>query len=377
MRKRIARLALLAVSIAIGFGILEVGMIVLEPWLSTGFYEYDHDLGFRVRPASNGTNRFGFNDRDYPLARTPGTYRILVLGDSFGWAGGQDGNYTARLERKFERHFGDRRVEVINAGYPMTHTGEQLALLEKYGLQYDPDLVVVGFFAGNDFLDAAPHRKRIVVNDTYFDIDRRRARVVFGRPIVPRSRLLHFLRQRLTAARHASLQVSESGLPQDIEVTFSKPAFLQVEWSRLEYCNRSRHRRGEFQSEEMYIFASFAKLHDLLKGRGTDLVVAIFPDEFQVDDALAQQIFRAAKLDPADYDLRLMQRVLGEYLSSRGIETIDLLDAFRDASRDAVLYRPRNSHWNDAGNELAASILFTRLQGRAEAVLAQMDRGGS
>jgi hypothetical protein len=30
----------------------------------------------------------------------------------------------------------------------------------------------------------------------------------------------------------------------------------------------------------------------------------------------------------------------------------------------------RNTHWNDAGNELAASILFARLQGRVEAMLA-------
>ena len=153
--------------------LMEIVMIISEPYLSNGLYQYDPDLGFRVRPYSSGTNMFGFNDRDYALDKPDGIYRILVVGDSFSWAGGIEGNYTALLERKFESHYGAHRVDVINAGYPMTHTGEQFAMLKKYGMQYHPDRVLVGFFTGNDFIDADPNRKRIVVNDTYFDIDRR------------------------------------------------------------------------------------------------------------------------------------------------------------------------------------------------------------
>jgi hypothetical protein len=58
------------------------------------FYEYDADLGFRVRPYTNDSNAFGFNDRDYPLQKPAGHFRIVVLGDSFSWAGGKDKNYT-------------------------------------------------------------------------------------------------------------------------------------------------------------------------------------------------------------------------------------------------------------------------------------------
>src|SRR5215813_15452488 len=158
---------------------VELLMIVLEPYLFKGLYEYDPDLGFRVRayyPVDQGTvtNKFGFNDRDYPLQKTPGVYRILVVGDSFGWAGGQEGNYAALLERQLDNHYGYHRIDIINAGYPMTHTAEQLVMLKKYGLQYHPDLVILGFFVGNDFIDGNPNRKRIVVNDLYIDIDKRR-----------------------------------------------------------------------------------------------------------------------------------------------------------------------------------------------------------
>ena len=67
--------------------LVEVLMIVLEPYLSQGAYQYDPDLGFKIRPHANGNNQFGFNDRDYPLQKEPGKYRILILSDSFNWAG--------------------------------------------------------------------------------------------------------------------------------------------------------------------------------------------------------------------------------------------------------------------------------------------------
>jgi len=104
-------------------------MIVLEPYLFRGFYQYDADLGFMVRPNASGTSRFGFNDRDYPLQKDPGVFRVLVVGDSFGWIGGKEGNYTAILEKQLDAYYGKHQVDVINAGYPMTHTAEQLEML--------------------------------------------------------------------------------------------------------------------------------------------------------------------------------------------------------------------------------------------------------
>ena len=57
-----AAFACLAVSLCLS--LLEMAMIISEPYLSHGFYQYDPDLGFKVRPYSNGTNRSGFNDRE-------------------------------------------------------------------------------------------------------------------------------------------------------------------------------------------------------------------------------------------------------------------------------------------------------------------------
>ncbi|HSR53439.1 MAG TPA: SGNH/GDSL hydrolase family protein [Acidobacteriota bacterium] len=166
------------------------------------FYVYDPDMGFRVKPHGRyGTvqaNEFGFNDRDYPHQPASGVYRILVLGDSFNWAGGPLGNYTNQLEERFGELLGPGRVEVIAAGYPMTHTVEQLELLKKFGLQYHPDLVVLGFFAGNDFLDAHPQRRRIGFGGTFVDYNTEKDWFfeVLGHPVVLQSRLFAFLDEK-------------------------------------------------------------------------------------------------------------------------------------------------------------------------------------
>ena len=213
LKRILKRLSLVLVGLLSGFALLEVGMIVLEPYVLQGFYMYDRELGFRVRPNTASSNEFGFNDYDYPLEKPDDTYRILFLGDSFSWSCGRDDNYVGVLRELVKERFPERKIDVINAGYPMTHTGEQLDLLERFGLEYQPDLVVLGFFIGNDFLDGGPYRKRIVVNETFLDIDKRRETVLFGYPIVARSRVFEFIRQQIRILREeVSVAEESSGL---------------------------------------------------------------------------------------------------------------------------------------------------------------------
>jgi hypothetical protein len=365
---RIIRLIALPTIITfLSFFFLEALMIVLEPYLSKGFYQYDPELGFKVRASVGKTNRFGFNDRDYPLQRASDTFRILVVSDSFNWAGGVEGNYTALLEKKFEEYYGGHRVDIINAGYPGTHTGEQLAMLKKYGLQYNPGLVFLGFFAGNDFIDADPHRKRIIVYDTYIDIDRRYELTLFGYPIIPKSRVLHLMKQKYKIMRELAKARRES---QDKDTaaeerggTFSERTFLNIERIRLEFCNVGAHRDKAFDDRINYILQSISEMKGLLDSKGIQFIVGIYPDEFQVNEHLLDQLFETFDLKREDYDIERMQKILKTYLDSQGIPSIDFLEAFREKGREMRLYLLRDTHWNDAGHELAAEIMFRNLLG--------------
>jgi lysophospholipase L1-like esterase len=98
-------------------------------------------------------NAQGFRDTtDFTYEKPDGSFRVLVLGDSFtiGYEVGQDETYSAVLERYLEKN--GVRAQVMNAGMSGNSTAEALAFLENEGLKYDPDVVVLGFY-WNDLQD--------------------------------------------------------------------------------------------------------------------------------------------------------------------------------------------------------------------------------
>jgi hypothetical protein len=74
--------------VVIPFVFIEVAMTLADRHLGDSFFLFDPDLGYRVRPHALGSNSLGFNDREYPVARTPGIPRIMVVSDSYNWMGG-------------------------------------------------------------------------------------------------------------------------------------------------------------------------------------------------------------------------------------------------------------------------------------------------
>ena len=93
-------------------------------------------------------NNHGQRGADYPLAKQPGERRIIGLGDSLTFGKGvQDGEtYLARLEELLD----GEGVRVVNAafnGYATFHY-RQWALTQLETFQ--PDLLIVGLFTGND-----------------------------------------------------------------------------------------------------------------------------------------------------------------------------------------------------------------------------------
>jgi len=99
------------------------------------------------------TNNKGFrNTKDFTYAKPANMIRVLSLGDSHtqGYEVRQDFTFSAMLERFLNHH--SKKAEVINSGVSGFSTAEELVFLENEGIKYNPDVVVLGFFA-NDFED--------------------------------------------------------------------------------------------------------------------------------------------------------------------------------------------------------------------------------
>jgi hypothetical protein len=359
VRRRFATAAFVVVTAAIGWAALEVVFAVAPPG---GIYAYDAEMGFRVRPhASWGAwhaNALGFNDRDHPEAKPPGVFRVVVLGDSFNWAGGPEGNYTRLLERRLGDDAPAERVEILNFGYPGTHPGEHEVVLRRYGMRYAPDLVIVGIVVGNDFLDAQPWRRVIPVGGELTPIDLREESILmlWGAPFSRRSHVLRHLAGRLAILRLRLAARARGEDPAATGARLADDAFYALERQRMSVAALSPS--DAIVAGEATVFTSLAAMQALTAAHGARLAVAAYPEPFQVDDGLRAVILEQAGLDPAGFDWERPQRRLAEYCRAWDLPYADLLPAFRAAhAAGNALYLRNEPHWNAAGQALAASAL--------------------
>jgi SGNH hydrolase-like domain, acetyltransferase AlgX len=84
---------------------------------------------------------------------------------------------------------------------------------------------------------------------------------------------------------------------------------------------------------------------------GAALAVVLIPDEFQVNGAVLQEALAEAGIERKQLDLDAPQRRFKEFLAQSGVPCLDLLQAFRGVPNT---YAPCDTHWNIAGNRLAA-----------------------
>ncbi len=402
-RRLLAAALKLAVILGISFLGLELLLLVFNDLVFRGAPNmYDPDLGYKTRPGidwfGHPTNRFGFNDRDYPLERAPGTYRVLLVGDSFNWAGGYEGNYVEQVEARLAVTLGPGRVEVINVGYPGQDTALELATLAKYGLQYQPDLVVLGFFAGNDLYDALPWWRRIAVGSALVDLDLRqgRERTLFGQPLVARSRLWLFVetKRRELGWISARERAAEAGATTPVAVAGAgrgggaaggaeagpPAAYVLTPQYRAIMRDRMRIVDPAWEAERTlrgdYALGQLDAMRLALAERGIDFTVVVYPDEFQVDEALRRSLADREHLDLSGYDWELPQDLVMGWCGAHGVACHDLLPPFQ-AAHDAGrrLYLENDSHWNPAGNALAAERIAGWLEVKARAFFEERGDG--
>jgi hypothetical protein len=114
----------------------------------------DHELGFRNVTNFSGycfgtvhaqTNERGFRGpRPTALEKTPGTHRLIGLGDSVTWGAGvhREDTYLAKLESALNQ---SAPWEVINAGIVGYSTWQESIFLERELLAFQPDVVIVNY----------------------------------------------------------------------------------------------------------------------------------------------------------------------------------------------------------------------------------------
>lgn len=288
--------------------------------------ERDLSLRWRFSP-TDGRNSLGLRNRELSPKKT-GTYRILFLGDSLIWSGETSSGqlYTEVLEDRLNSRFSNRDnlFEVINAGIPGYTTYQELEFLRIYGIDMEPDLVILGFVFNDLYYKYLhkPSKKKLLGPDPTIHLNRFNPDA-FPASLFARSYLAHDVVWR-------SERIWKR-LRQSPAFPFEQKKDFFLAWKDYGW-NRARKLIGEMRT--------------LLAERGSSLVILVFPVSDQVNDQYraideAYVLYPQAKIREIGDEYAIPMLNLTESIYKNGGITL-----FRDYL-----------HMNAKGNDIVANEL--------------------
>lgn len=289
---------------------------------------------FRGKPFSHDYSSFrlnskGFKDIEFSPEKKPDTLRIIAIGDSFTF-GVVPYEYTYLTLLEDRLNSGDKDFEVINMGIPSIGAKDYLSVLVHEGITLNPDIAVINFFIGNDFTTS---RK---VSSSY---------------------VLSFFRYILKIVPNYEGKIIHGDITyDDNEKSFSDETFVEIEAERsFIYLKEDRDIIKQITGAIFYL----KKIQEICDQKKIRLLVVLIPDEIQLNTGLQNKVADYLNTDSASFDFTRPNALLARELSGNHIAFVDLLSHFRNMSdREGLrLYKPNNTHWNIAGNELASEIL--------------------
>jgi hypothetical protein len=350
--------------------------VLYLPSVSTNFSRVDTTADLiRMSPKGydpGGTNRgFVLNSRglrthEYADERSGGL-RIVALGDSFTWGAVPiRDTWPVRLQSILRNSLDRQDVEVISLGVPGSGPKFYLRMWELEGRRLQPDLVILGFFIGNDLTDHSKARPEATRNSWFVEHSltvraiRNLARVATSRVETDGG---GDGKEKVRPTAPGRLGYELPGYADSFDPlrpTMSEKAFTRIEWNRMAICLKSNRRT--LQTLLRRVGPVLEEMDRSVREAGAELLVFLIPDEFQVDDELSGRLLETNNTDPSEFARNRPQIGLVKVLEEAGVHHLDGLRVFRSRGRDVDLYLPRNTHWNAAGNRLAAKMMADYIQ---------------
>jgi hypothetical protein len=331
--------------------------ILCEIWLQLYPHKFTGIDGVNVVGEFSDFTSRGYLTEDVLKNKKEGV-RILGLGDSFSIIlREKKQNYNDILQQKFNAR-GKRNVEIVNAGMEAMGPGYYWHVLNKFGDLFKPDLVLVGFFIGNDFeqADFSVYIGNYIIEPK--DLWKRYSKY----DQFSHWRLYRLLKNKYTRYRDAQMKKEEVKTQPAQQVgTFSQATFLEVEKERSWIFHKDKRKllnRYWRECSEIIL-----KMKDWCDRRQIPFVIAILPEQFQVDQKLRQAVFaKYHQIAAENLDLTYPDKLIVNFCRTHGIHCLDMLAQFQEEGKTRQLYILRDSHLNAAGNRLAADLIFAYLE---------------
>lgn len=255
-------------------------------------------------------NSLGFRDVEHRVAKPPGVYRIVVLGDSVGAGLGVD-RYADTFPPLLERWLAEWHIdaEVINLSVTGYNTQQEVEMLVEKGLRFSPDLVLVAYTLSD--------RERLDGNIMETLLSEARLgpshAVEHGNPVLMKSALYRFVHFRVLGAEHPARGADAGSYRRALDAISG-------------------------DSVDRY----FGVLQGLSRRRGFDVLVAAFP--------------YFVGLGPG-YRYRADHEFVRAEAARYGFRFLDLLRPMQECRRRSGRINVDSFHPNAAGHRCAAEAL--------------------
>lgn len=317
------------------------------------YYEPDPYTGFHLKPYGVGyfqnqipaiANSQGHRDDEVSLDKPDDVFRILVLGDSFtvGANVRQDEAYPQVLERLLNENSHDLRYEVVNTAVGGWEPFQYAQYYEHYARQFQPDLILIGFFVGNDAYNQLNKVEQL-------------STAVFGRRVSRNAAENESTPLRVFLLEHSNLaRLLMQKTPHALVFTRQQCDEFTEDYLTVQRDRLPNHLKRDAQQEALVANSvqQIDRIRQLAAPDNIPVVIAILPDENQINPALQARLIPPDQRDR--YDFAMPQSLLVERFSSLGLSTIDLLPVFLADPR--CLYM-NDTHWTPEGHALAAQTI--------------------
>ena len=319
------------------------------------------------------SNSLGFRDYEFNLEKPTGIKRIAIFGDSFTDAVQveESARFSEQLENFLNQNLPEKKYEVMNFGVAGTGTAQQYKVYQYYAAPFKPDLVIVGFYNGNDVennsirltpnsertnyilgangkLETAPvtfNQKIVWQVRTFFGSHSALFRIAYK--YLPNAKPLH---QLLMKFGLVPSQLAANAGPETLPPSFQ---VIKKDYS------------GDWQNAWQVTEEIFKEFKETSVSNKAEFMILDIPDAYQCyPDRFANKIKNVGSATTTDFILAKPQQILNEFTGQNNINYLSLLDDFRKNYEETkeCLYFDCRGHLTPAGHQLAAEKLFAYLK---------------
>ena len=310
-------------------------------------------------------NSKGFRTPETPYQKPSDTKRLVLLGDSQAVGPIPYNQLFLNLLEKNIRAEYPKKFQAINLALPCIGPPIEEILLSLEGIRYQPDIIVLAFYVGNDFLDANLDIER------YASEKNKQPHILpfifYQSKLISLTRNLYYTfrfgrksmmtKQTKSSPSYGTMGIDDYSSYNPHEPTFPLEEFLALEMDKSSILLP----HSDVYASLPQIQQNISHMKELTEKARAHFLVLIIPEEMQVNRDLLHTIALKQNIPVDSFDVELPQRVLKQYFDQNHINYIDLLEMWKSDTSAMQYFQPQDTHLNTLGNQSVARILFPEI----------------